>query len=436
MSLIEALRSAHASRPSRKADTSRFLSTVENIHLAFPTEARASALSVEEAAKKVGTAISNWNWERISVGTVSLVCRAHLQGRDFGSSIRDFVRRELDATTSGPLLEAVAEAYLYGWQSRSEATVWMATLLQARSRHLTPRWKQLFLAVPEFLETEHAPTEVAGRMLPYSRPYTWLESLGLASPHSGSLMKAVHYAYLAALPAADSSEDVDRIFAWIRPDGRPAISDELAAAAIEKLLDPWISVNPESEFRRSLLERITAAYGDPRQVRAEFWKLVPQSHVQVLLRWLAGQSMDALLKVITRATSSGMWETRHHFWKGLYDRGMVDEAWVALSSEAATIAGRMSESTGDAIFGMAGVQTSKKREDTCLLIMRIGRYVVVEGSHDYRVHLFRQGDPKAPALYLEEYDAEKMTLPQNDPMTRIHDTGGRWTNWVRERVLR
>ncbi|OWK23983.1 hypothetical protein AJ87_26800 [Rhizobium yanglingense] len=67
--------------------------------------------------------------------------------------------------------------------------------------------------------------------------------------------------------------------------------------------------------------------------------------------------------------------------------------------------------------------------------MRIQRFIILEGSHDYRVHVFDQNDPHAPKFYEEAYDADAMRLPAHDPNTKIHDQFGAWRQWVESRIL-
>lgn len=249
-------------------------------------------------------------------------------------------------------------------------------------------------------------------------------------------MAAAHAAWLTALPEPRTMDSVRGLFYWLFPAGRPVLEGKAAARTIEKLLQPWLATMPPGELKEVILERVMPVYGDPRNQRADFWALVSAPHRKVLIRWLAGESMDALLSIITRSTANHMWPPRHAFWKGLYDRGLIDEAWIALSVAASADARAMFQKTGDPIYTMTSKQVAKSRKDTCLLIMRIGRYTVVEGSHDYRLHVFHSTDPAAPHFYEDEYDAEKLTLAMGHRDTRIHDAYGQWMKWAEERLLR
>ena len=58
-----------------------------------------------------------------------------------------------------------------------------------------------------------------------------------------------------------------------------------------------------------------------------------------------------------------------------------------------------------------GEQTAGgSRLHTSLLILKIGNCIVVEGSHNYKVHVFRDSDRRAPRLFEKKYDCERIRL--------------------------
>ena len=436
MSLIERIRTRPHLRQAEKLGYDYFQNSVRAVEEAFPGSSKAAAGSIEQAIEKVSVALAEWHWDDITTGVVSMVCRAFLRGEVHHGGVQDFIMREMEVTTNQALLDAACEAYFESWERGSSRTRWLARLIQNKSSRLPARWNRVFLALPDLLDADHGTNRIAEKMTQLPDAFHWLLSCGIASPHNGPLMRQIHFDWLSAMPTVRTHESCDRIFTWIRPEGHSPIADELAAAAIDKILEPWHQAMPEPSYRQSLLDRLVSGYGDPRNARREFWPLTNDASRQALRRWLAGQSMDALLRVITQATTTSMWPPRHHFWKDLHERGLVSEAWVVLSPAASKIADDLYSETLEETYKMAGRQTARSRKDTCLLVMRVGRYVVVEGSHDYRVHLFDASDPRAPQLYRDTYDAEAITLPADHPMARRHDPSGNWMRWVQERVLR
>jgi hypothetical protein len=55
----------------------------------------------------------------------------------------------------------------------------------------------------------------------------------------------------------------------------------------------------------------------------------------------------------------------------------------------------------------------------------------VEGSHNYKVHIFREIDLRAPKLYRPTYDCEKIRLIAGAD-AKMHL--GNWQSWVLERI--
>jgi len=437
MTLLEALRSRPRVRTVDFRNTEELDAASDAIKVAFPGYDQTPSLTLDQLVGMLGKNVDSWDWHGIKVGDIALVVRAAFsQTVAVNTAVREFLEREILASTNPAILQAVCETYLAAWERSASRTIWLAKAIQNRSQHLPMNWKRCFLNHPELLDPEAAPEHMAAKMAEQRDPFKWLIAAGIASPHSGQLMRELHFAWLRVLPETRSDDEIQQIFSWMFPTDIPVLDGELAASAVEKLLKPWSSVQPPGDIRKLLLNKLVETYGDPRNQRAEFWALVAEPSRKVLVRWLAGASMDALLSIITNSTANHMWPPRHAFWKGLYDRGLIDEAWVALSPAAHDNGTSMFQATQNPIYTMVGKQIAKSRRDTCLLIMRIGRFTVVEGSHDYRVHVFQSSDRAAPLFYQEEYDAETITLPKFHWNTRIHDQPGHWMKWVEQSVLR
>lgn len=437
MSLLEALRSRQRVRAPNNWDTGKFDAAALAVSAAFPGYEKTTTLSLTEIMTRLDAGVRLWDFESIKIGDVGLAIKAAFSHQmKVSEPVYDFLRCELEVTTNPVFLQALCEAYFEFWQPGAEETAWAAKVIQGRANFLPPNWVRCFRALPDALHPSAAPERIADAMIGQPNAFQWLVTSGVAAPHSGELMRLTHLAWLNALPEANTIERVKCILAWMFPAGRAPLDGEAAAKSIEKLLQPWIKSRPEPKLQSLLLNTLLDAYGDPRNQRAEFWPLVSTPHRRVIIRWLAGQSMDALLSIITKSTANHMWPPRHGFWKGLYDKGLIDEAWVALSPGAIGDAEEMFKSTGNPVYTMTSKQTARSRKDTCLLIMRIGPYTVLEGSHSYRLHVFLSADPAAPELYQDEYDAEALTLEVGHPNTCTHDAYGGWMRWAEQRLLR
>ena len=156
----------------------------------------------------------------------------------------------------------------------------------------------------------------------------------------------------------------------------------------------------------------------------------PQGH---LLGWMTRENIQFFLDVVSAVETSHMWAPRKRFWLGLYEEGLVDEAWVAFSPVAVRTAKRIKASRGNPDTLGFGAQTARGgRAQTSLLILRIGNCLVVEGSHSYKVHVFRSSDPAAPSLFQPRYDCESIRLRAREARTQVHHVG--WERRVREMI--
>jgi hypothetical protein len=135
------------------------------------------------------------------------------------------------------------------------------------------------------------------------------------------------------------------------------------------------------------------------------------------------------MDVVSAVETSHMWDPRRRFWLQLHKERRIDSAWVALSDEGVRRAREMAQGRPGLAFGRQTARGS--RVSTCLLVLKVGSRIVVEGSHSYKVHVFKEGSSKTPKLYQPRYDCEEIRLiPGAD--ARAHN--GDWQGWVRERT--
>lgn len=205
-----------------------------------------------------------------------------------------------------------------------------------------------------------------------------------------------------------------------------------AVEAINAVLSPWKDTEASAEDIEYITENLTGHYGDPRVRDSGVWAGVAPELTAVVVRWLTGQNIRFFLKVVSHVESSHMWEPRRRFWLALHDNGDIDAAWVALSRSGAEVAGQWLDRRSDRNNVRFGHQTARgSRSNTSLLIMKIGQKIVIEGSHNYRVHIFKEGSRGTPRLWEETYDCEQIRLTPGAE-TRAHI--GDWQAWVSQRI--
>lgn len=344
--------------------------------------------------------------------------------------LRWFYYAEIVASDRSSFLSGMADVYLTSFDSTARHTRALARALVEVWPRMNARWRSLANECPEIFEPERASKALASCMLQMENPYIGLRQIGMRTPHAPGLMDHAHEDFIRLISDdLASPEAVESLFAWLCPPSREARRSG-AGMAISAMLRPWLNRQPDEDFRTHLVERLTALYGDPRLSSGGIWSGVEAQELQVLLRWLTGENIRFFLDVVSEVETSHMWAPRRRFWLALYEQGRIDGAWVAFSRAAATLARSKSTSAEKSIrYGLQTARGSRLR--TSLLILSIGKKIVVEGSHNYKVHVFRDTIQDAPRLYQKHYDAERIRL-RYDADARAHFSG--WEGWILERI--
>lgn len=344
--------------------------------------------------------------------------------------LRQFYLAEIIANDSKAFLSGMVAVYLSSYEPGATHTVELGRALSQVSANLGGRWRQLLLAVPRILDGTSAHEQLGQLMLNMPSPWSDLKSIGMRKPHDSGLMTHVHLSFVKGMtPSLKVESSVDKLLEWLKPDGALQAKKEGASQAISSLLSPWENDPPEA-LRSSLTTRLTTYYGDPRTRGSEApWGQVQPDLVERISRWLTGENIRFFMDVVSAVETSHMWEPRRRFWLQLHKEKRIDSAWVALSDDGARRAREMAQGRPGLAFGRQTAGGS--RVNTCLLVLKIGSRIVVEGSHSYKVHVFREGGNKTPKLYQPRYDCEDIRLiPGAD--SRAHN--GDWQGWVRERI--
>ena len=344
--------------------------------------------------------------------------------------LRQFYFDEVVASDSKAFRNGMFSVYLSSYQPGATHTVRLGRSLSQVSDSLGDRWQPLLKAVPRLLDGSSGHEQIGQLMAGMPTPWSDLKSIGLHKPHDSGLMTHAHLTFVKSLgPSLQSETSIQKLLEWLKPEGVQRAKSEGAAQAIAALLAPWADEPPEA-LRTLLTTRLTSYYGDPRTRANEApWGQVPPELLERIARWLTGENIRFFMDVVSAVETSHMWEPRRRFWLQLHKEKRIDSAWVALSDDGARRAREMAQGRQGLAFGRQIAGGS--RVNTCLLILKIGSRIVVEGSHSYKVHVFREGGDKAPKLYQPRYDCEDIRLiPSAD--ARAHN--GDWQGWVRERI--
>ena len=344
---------------------------------------------------------------------------------------RAFLIAEVRASRSETFLSGMLAAHLENFLENSSYTRNLALALDTARDRMSPSVQRFFEEVPEILDAENGPRRLAERMARMADPFLELTRSGLRNPHGPGFMERAHEEMTALVrPDLSSRVRIDWYIDWLRPPGRDARTTG-AEQAIEALTDPWLNATPPDLLRSHLVEALIEMYGDPRIRSGGVWAGVDPAHMRVIHRWLTREDMRFFTGVVDAAQKDAMWPPRRDFWLQLFDEKRIDAAWVAFSSQATEYARahlmRQDARNTDSRFGF-----QRARQNTSLLIMRIGNKVMVDGCHSYKTHVFDQDDPMAPKLFQEGYDCDE--IMRRSPESKPHNSIELWKRWVRDMI--
>ena len=379
--------------------------------------------------------VQSENWEGATLASViragRVVFEPDFRARRDLRPLREFYVRETEKSTSPGYLGAMMSIYLGSYEPGAGHSRDLARALNQARAYVTGRWLRLLENTPYLFDSRHVERSIGKAMQGMDDPWKGLKKMGFQNPHAIGLLYHAHLAYVAEVkPELRKPFRVAQMLGWLKPAGRDVRSSG-AREAVEALLNPWKSREPPDDLRDRLIEGLVSAYGDPRIRRGGVWAQVHEKFKSVLLRWLTGANIQFFLDVVTEVEESHMWQPRREFWWKLYKQKQIDAAWVAFSPKAAITAKRQAHRVGRSDLSFGKQTAGGSRSNTSLLILKIGDCVVVEGSHSYKVHVFRSNDPLAPELFAQEYDCEQIRLAPGH-REQAHHSG--WERRVRRLI--
>jgi hypothetical protein len=135
----------------------------------------------------------------------------------------------------------------------------------------------------------------------------------------------------------------------------------------------------------------------------------------IVKRWLIEQSLRQFLDIVGRIALADHWKYRGAFWSAVYDKGLISDACVIFDTVGEYHAERMfGEETPYSKWASGGKKVIE-RGHSCLLL-RIGRGLVAEWSHNGRCNIWRDAnDPTAPKLHKKFYNSSEVMIGRADP---------------------
>lgn len=172
---------------------------------------------------------------------------------------------------------------------------------------------------------------------------------------------------------------------------------------IEAMLSPWLKgkTSLNEDVRKSVQEWLLVRFHDPRLPVHDRsgWSGVNEESKKVMFRWLVGESLDQFFAIIDQMALEHQWKYRKAFWKAYHDKGMLDEAWVALGTDAKFYAKRIFGNNLSAAELDGGAQANQS-----VLIVRINDLILADWSHNGKCRAWKIGDKWCPETYKMKYN--------------------------------
>lgn len=343
--------------------------------------------------------------------------------------LRNFFLSELIVTNHSPLLNAALDTYFETFEMDSHHTFELARTLEKVQFKLSPKGQNLLLHFPNLFGPELIVHEIVNKIEKAEQPFRYLRGVGFRSPHGRGLMDYVHLEYINSISdSLNDSKVCNRLMDWLKPKGSKARM-EGAVEAIEAIIRPWLNDDPSPKQLSKITRRLIGMYKDPRTMGGFPWIKIDPEIRDVFIRWITGENLRLLFDAITDTNSSHMWEDRRKFYLDLHRQKRIDSVWVAFAPAGKARAKEILKRFGENEILEFGEQIDRgSRKNTSILIAKIGSKILVDGSHSYRVRIFKENDPSAPKLYQPQYNCNSIPHIESRPHL------GNWQDWILQRI--
>ncbi|MDA8739777.1 EH signature domain-containing protein [Rhodobacteraceae bacterium] len=371
----------------------------------------------------------NYPWHEASSLMRDLFCSELLQDKEW-RNVSDTLLDSLAISDKKSFLYAAIDIFLINYSNSNKHIQRLAETLSKRDINELP-FSRILKENVKIFDRSKAHIQIGELMANSQKPYETLQNNGVTSPHMPGLFEQSFLSMLTSLEQDLEQlkpEAFDKIMNWLAPKS-DVIAAPQRARGIEAMLLPF-EKQSEATLQETLLRFLVENFRDPRVNKAR-WNDVSEAALKVLYKWLTTKSLKMFFEIISRYEESHMWERRKQFWTLMNDKGLIDTAWVVLSRQGTQWARQIAKENNDPSFRDHG-QISDTAEEKCFFIMKIGNLTIVEGTHSFKLRIFKNGNKNAPNFYKTgtySYYREDLTVsPELCDESFRHDPQGNWRN--------
>ena len=237
-----------------------------------------------------------------------------------------------------------------------------------------------------------------------------------------------------------AGQTILRLLDWNKRLPSPVVKTDHRVLFADSLLKHWGKQKPTDSIKRVLIEFFVRVYGDPRFEghRQYQWQGVSAQALATFRNWLTGDTLRGFMKLLQR-TADDIWMYRQKFWMAYYEKGYIDEAWLALGQDALWQARRLSDDEKGMGYGLLEGGASSNQS---VMFLKIGGMVFTEWSHNGSLRAYEDGYSETPKLYEKSYHgadlraAESMDFHDganiNPGLVHSHSDKGTWQRKARD----
>lgn len=231
-----------------------------------------------------------------------------------------------------------------------------------------------------------------------------LDEIGLTNFKASNFVQAALKNFFRSSVAVDVQfkilDELDKNFDTYK-NIFPAVADALIQ-----------TVNRTGIGRRQCIEIFYRRLGDPRFGWERFnWDGVSAKSREIFCHWLVEEDLEIFFNIIKQTALDRMWRYREKFWRAYLPH--ISNTWIFLGNDAKRIARQL----GDKIMKHGNLENAS--DDQSVLVLRIGRYVFSEWSHNGKL---RAHDAETANIFFGLPAVSRTKLIKNFVAERIHSS--------------
>lgn len=304
----------------------------------------------------------------------------------------------------------LAAAYVMGFDGGNPLTVAVGETLRAMAPKFGGPWTLADERFDIFVPASGPKRLAVGALQARKSPSEMLSEIGIGGLTSEARFSAEAHRrglqVIAERAGWSLAERLERLRHWsLRSDGS-LIFRTHKADFVNALVLPHAQTLPPRAERDAAVNFLVRLFGDPRLKRGE-WSAM-ETAAGVVKRWIAGQTLLQFLDVVSEVMPSvefrKQWKYRRAFWQAVFERELIEDAWVVFDQVGEQEARRMFDN--GTVFGRWAKSGNSKQimpGQACLLL-RIGSGLVAEWSNNGKCNIWHDvDDESAPQMHRSTY---------------------------------